>query len=656
MFDKPQINNLFVDGSYNLIIQDAKGTVTVQPLSDLVDKLTESHTRRISDLEIAIHDKSTINEYNLKEINDLRKQLEKEIDEKAALTIKVENLLKSLSKQDLSEASEAHQASVKHLIQGNIEGAIAAIEDSAMDGMIADLGERENELDAQKKQVSEALFFKSQLLVINNDFDGALVNALKAAKLRPTVKNFLNANNLSYLVEDFKTCQNLIEKALEVSENDGDLSQILYEKSTLLLRMGNYGSAKIALEKAIVLHSAMAPSNQRLDIFSQQYAAFAKIERANNNQEKALEFLQRALNIQKDLVKLDPEKHRPGLASALQTMAKHYVDNNRPDLADPLYKESLAIFLTLASESKVFLVSLAHLYHEMGVTSRHMGYFEDAKSYYNTAIDLSQDSSFHTLSARSLLGNIWNSLGTLYLHCNHLESADEALNKSLEIRRERMADNPEANWGSLIESLNTVSVIQKERGKLDLAEKNWLESLSIIDQYQVEDSPLSSNTIARIKHNLAGVYLQWKNYPEAKRCIIDSIDTRRKLASKTPVVFEPLLARSLATLGEITEGSGDNENAKSHYLEALALQRNYASSNRDDLTHFIHMAIRVAEFYQLKLNDKPRSLDLVAEAVTSLNTPSLASVKLSDIGKGREIVERWDIEWSDFLNRLGLHS
>ncbi|MCE7072616.1 tetratricopeptide repeat protein [Dyadobacter sp. CY327] len=515
MFNKHQISNIYINGSNNLVIQCATGEELVHPISELIERLTESHTKRISDLESAIIDKTEINNYNKREINELGEELAKERYEKEALTKKVEDLLRTLSNKDFSKLSDAHKESINLLIQGNVKGAINALNDLTMDSALAEIEDSETQLADKKRKICEALFFKSQLLIIENDFDAALDNALKAVKVCPTLPNFINAINLSYIAEKFDKCNELIAEALLISSDNNDLSQILYYKGMLALRLSHFGVAKETLEKAIEITSGR--DDETLDRICQLYSSFAELEKSDNEEKKAEDLLMKSLEIQRDLVSRHPQNYLSGLADSLKKMAKHYVDNNRYEQAIPLYDQSLQLYLSLVSSSKHYLVSLAGLYNEMGVLYRRLGSSDDSKKFYDLALELTEDPSFHTVSARVLLGNLRNNLGVLYLNSGNLPNAERAFSEALKIRREISAVNPDAYWRSLIESLVNVANVKTDLELFGNAKENYLECLAIIEGYNIDKLPHFENTIALIKHNLAGVYLLEENYLDAEK-------------------------------------------------------------------------------------------------------------------------------------------
>lgn len=227
----------------------------------------------------------------------------------------------------------------------------------------------------------------------------------------------------------------------------------------------------------------------------------------------------------------------------MSTMATLWNNQNRPDLAEALYKEILEHESGQADENlrrASCWLALAVLSVKTGDSPSALEYFNKA---VNTALKLAPTSLF--------LAAIYHEFGFYYQASGDLNSAEQLYNKALSIRMGRDVVGTE-----IAKSYSSLGMIYLKRGDLVTSEEFQLKALELIEQCEPE-----SMIRAIYLNNLGLVYLKRSELERARTSFEKSLSIKEKWSLQSLDTVS-----TLSNLGSVALDQGDLESAQT-YLE-----------------------------------------------------------------------------------------
>jgi tetratricopeptide (TPR) repeat protein len=646
MFDSKQINKVEIEGSNNIVIQGIGGEVFTYNLNEVIDKITEPLKRQIELLESSLSDKTKLYEYSNFEINSLRQELEERLREREELKNKIEEITRQVKQLDPLSIGELHKAALNNLFAGDLEGALAILEDAKIQAQIDALQAKEEQIELEKEEICNTLIFRSQLLMLDGELSMAIESAKKALNVSKKFQCYSHYASLLYHAEFFEESILQLERGLNVTQDEEQRLDLICHKCSILCMLGKYREAEAILLSQSTSSDSVSTDEGR-SLLSEKYTLLARIREVFNDYREAAEYLNKAVVIQRDLTIRDRDRYLPSLASNLKRQAKFFVDCNRPDLAGPIYEECRSMFEYLVSVSPIFLHGLASVFNEMGVLYRRLNMVPQAQWFYHSALEICNNPVANTFSVRHLSGNIWNNLGVLFTSIGLLNEGKDALDKALEIRLEMMQVNPEANLPSLIESLTNSATLMMNLEQYEDVAKCCLEGIELLNGKYKDGR---KDAALQLKHNLANAYHNIGKFEEARTVITEVIEIKRTLASKNPSVFEMTLARSELLLAGILAELGELTASVAAYDRALEMQKKYQGLNEMEAIHYAYMCAIVARFYQIHISDREKSLTHIKITINSTRVLQNATNILYNTELiVKQVVRNWNLEWDEFL-------
>jgi tetratricopeptide (TPR) repeat protein len=250
------------------------------------------------------------------------------------------------------------------------------------------------------------------------------------------------------------------------------------------------------------------------------YQALGEYLRCHSLLPEAEQYLLRSHPLFVDLARQFPgaPEHQDDLANNQENLGVLFGQTNRPEEAEAAFSEAIRIHELLKDKfPKVteYRNRLAWNYHHLAELLADMGRLTDAVQLFRKSLDLfekARGESASTPAFRSGLGGGgYNQLAYLLLELDHLEEAEKAVNRSLEIRRRACADFPKVNyvWNGLAFSCCTRGRLLSRLGRPAEAEEAYREALEsqqkVVDKFP--KSPCRREELALMNSSLAWLYL-----------------------------------------------------------------------------------------------------------------------------------------------------
>jgi tetratricopeptide (TPR) repeat protein len=216
-----------------------------------------------------------------------------------------------------------------------------------MDGKIDEALEvlDEARLETEEKKSADARILKAQLLELNNDFEGAEANYLKAVDIFPSFDNNLSLANFYQKLNRFQDAEIFYNKCLSAAKSPDERATTLNNLGLLQANRNEQEKAAKAYTEALEIYRQLAKDNSQTYLYiqfvkdnSQTYLPdvamtlnnLGALHAKRNEQEKAEAAYTEALEIYRQFAKDNPQTYLPDVATTLINLSIFY-QNNLPD-------------------------------------------------------------------------------------------------------------------------------------------------------------------------------------------------------------------------------------------------------------------------------------------------------------------------------------
>jgi tetratricopeptide (TPR) repeat protein len=262
---------------------------------------------------------------------------------------------------------------------------------------------------------------------------------------------------------------------------------------------------------------------------------------AESNIRKALDARRRFLD------ESDPE-----LAESLDGLAQLLFMRGKPDEAEPLFRQALAIRRRADDPAELVgsLNGLAELLQDRGKS-------EEAETLFREALDRERTNSAAGIaeSARTQ-----NSLAILLHATGKLEDSERLFNEALQKRRAEGPDHPD-----VASTLYQLALLQKDEGKNVEAIGSMSEAVAIWRRVLGDDHPYLASSLS----TLGAMYRNEGRLAEAEPLLSESVAIQRRAGGKD----EYQLGGSLYNLAKLLQSEGKPLEAEPVAREALDIMR-----------------------------------------------------------------------------------
>jgi len=321
-------------------------------------------------------------------------------------------------------------------------------------------------------------------------------------------------------------------------------------------------------------------------------------------------------------------------AIVINNLALVYDDMNNFNLAEPLYREALAIYKSTVGEKDVVYVTtlenLAYLYQQQGK-------FKEAEELYTQALAINKEvlGTKHPDYATSLenlaklaeksgqkdkaeklyiehLNLIKDNLGEknpayatamenlakYYQNNGNFRLAEDYFKDVLKLRKRNGGDKTV----EYAHTLNNLAILYKVSGKASLAETTYEEALALYKATVGDKSPVYAEVVS----NLANLYYSQANYKKAEQMYEES----RKIIETSYGKNSPQYAMALRDLAKIHYVKSEYGAAEPLYNEALEILKSRGTNNKE----YAAIINDLASLYRMQGNET-KALPLLEESV-----------------------------------------
>ncbi len=266
-----------------------------------------------------------------------------------------------------------------------------------------------------------------------------------------------------------------------------------------------------------------------------------------------------------------------GVAGALSTLSALYRLEGKFDLALKHATNSLSLYEELNKDSSKFSSQIADSYAIIGRIYRAMGDNNRALLYLNRALDLARNIPY-----RSLLANILNSIGYLYLEQEAYQEAKKYLDESLEIFVSQK------NQTDTAMVLLNLGVVEQRQGNLEQALVDFQKSLEKATAISNKDVMIAAG------EGIGAIHIEKKDYAAAFEILEKSHSLALEIADQNRIA-EVLWRKAELYYANrsYAEAEALSENAyriarefnlsKLSYLTAMSLGQAYLRQGKADL-------------------------------------------------------------------------
>ena len=373
----------------------------------------------------------------------------------------------------------------------------------------------------------------------------------------------------------------LLEKLNTLPLNATDRSRTTQERLSiyklLAQEYGNYLEYDKAIEyydKALHLQRIFAKTNPVIYLrdIAMTLNNLANVHQARKELWQAESEYQEALNIYRVLALENKAIHSSDIAMTLMNLANLHSGKNELGQAESEYKEALSIHRRLASENPaVYLPDVAMTLNNLGIFHKFKNELQQAESEYEEALDIyrclaSENPAVYLPDVALTLNN----LGILHKVKNEFEQAENEHQEALTIRRHLVSENPVVYLPDLATTLNNLGVLHSNKNELESAESEYKEALAIRRRLAFDNPAVYLPDVATTLNNLAVLHKAKDELEQAEGEYQESLSKRRELASDNPNVYLPDVAMTLTSLAVFYKESKPNkERSVAFAIESL---------------------------------------------------------------------------------------
>jgi len=512
------INKPNIKGNNNIVIQ-INGEIIEKSWNEVITSFVESLQKQIDILKNNLEDKKKIVDLLDKEVIELSGKIELLEKEKKILEEQVTVILNTLNGKDLSKTNKLYEQAYKYFIEGDIEQALEVLDDA--------------KIEEQKKAVAETRILKARMLVIEYIFDEAGKNYEKALnhftdwessleagnffiflndfqkannyyqislkEAKTDIEKINSLNNLALINNNLKDSDNLLDEALQLSDNLNKNASI-EELSTLGMILNNNGKswyekndfakAEIYYQKALNIRRQLAkniPEKYLYQVF-ETVSNLGLVKEKQKDYKQAKIYFVEALKIAKKLSKSEPQKYLLIVATTQNNIATFEKKNGNIDIANDLYYKSIETFEKLPkSLQEIYKSFPADVFHNLGILQKNNEKdYPKAELSFKTALiarrELAQKNpyKYYPYVAETL-----HSIGNNYAFKEDLIEAENHLSEALDIKKKLADQKPEAFDITLANTYRYLGELYSS-SKLDneqLFQKYLSKSIELYDKY-----------------------------------------------------------------------------------------------------------------------------------------------------------------------------
>ena len=302
-----------------------------------------------------------------------------------------------------------------------------------------------------------------------------------------------------------------------------------------------------------------------------------------NDPERAEKNLKKAIEIRKRLVRANPDRFVPTLASSYNNVGGFYENQGKPREAENFYKKAIEILKRLVKvKPDRFKPKLALVYSNIGHFYDNQGKSRDAEECLKKAIEIMEQlTKINPDGFEFDLGHIYNNMGAFYDNQGNSRKAEEYLQKAIEIMERLAKTNPDRCAPDLALTYHNVAYVYNHQNKPQEAERFYKKTIKTWERLTKTSFDKFEINLATSYNSIGYFYNQQGNPQKAEEYLQKAIKICYILVKSNPDRFEPDLARSYSNIGSFYDNQGNPQKAEEYLQKATEIMERLAKTNPD---------------------------------------------------------------------------
>ena len=453
----------------------------------------------------------------------------------------------------LGRADEALKAAMRHFEQGNLDQAIAAIDDNKLSLRSSEikeetkrlqntgdeLADRRRNLAQKKQQYFDVLWLKADLYKLRYEWEKVEQCYVWGVELDSlNLENVFRYAHYLHNQGSFEKANNYYILALRLCKNNAETATVFNNLAILQHEQGEFSLAEGNLGQVLNMYNSLD------ELQPGQYSLEIGITLTNLG------------NVQKDLRNFD--------------LAKKYY-NQALGIYEQVYSKNPSIY---AYDIALTLNDLANLHYSVDEISEAHDAFEKV---LNTRICLAnQNPQMHNPH----LANTYNNIAILQRREDNIAAAKDSHKKAIDIRRELVNYNQYAYSSDLAISLNNLGTLQMYVNEIDEAIESYEEAFAIYEKLTVSNPQKYFSDFVMICENKGDAHLHKSELDTAEHYYQKAYDTANKLSKFNYDIYKPNVASTLCRIGYVQQMKKNTLQAEYNYKQAIAIYKQLFNENK----------------------------------------------------------------------------
>ncbi|MDR2652934.1 MAG: tetratricopeptide repeat protein [Prevotellaceae bacterium] len=452
------INSVKLDESNNnIIIQEVREGATVNVYQIKIDEfpIVAEYKERIEELKKLLARTDDLYDRDRLAWGQEKADLEKKV---ADTETTIQEIIKSY---DIN-SSPLYKKAFELLMNGNLDDALAKLNEAKLDENEKKLKAAEAKLEADKKNTAAVRILKAQMLELKYDFENAEANYLKSLSIFPSLENNFKIAYFYYKLNEFKKAEIYYVNCLVLVETEGEKAAVLHNLGPLQHKIKNYSQAKDSYLEALKIYRNLADVNPKayLPDVAGMLNNLGVLQNDIKDYPQAESCYQDALKIWRELAAANPQACLPDLAMTLINLGVLQNDMNEYSKAEAYYKEALRIYRNLAAVNpQTFLHYVAIMFNNLGILQSDINDYKKAKAYYKKALKIKRELAI--VNPQAYLPDLamtLNNLGSLQHKIKKNSQAKASYLEALKIYRNLVDSNPQSFLHDMVKTLTNLAI------------------------------------------------------------------------------------------------------------------------------------------------------------------------------------------------------
>ncbi len=529
------------------------------------------------------------------EMKKSKKEIIAKIEEERQLGLKqAKELSEKFAEVNLDEASEIYKEAFELFQQGNIERALAVLDDKKLDKNISDVKLEIEKAEKRKKDLKKALdqninsyILKARLSVTNLQFDEADKSYKKAVEADPT--NWIHLIDYGLFLISQKQATKaaaIFQKLAEVMpESEG--RYIAYSfLGGLYIETNQYYKALEVQEKAVESFRSYVKdpshiSKEYISLAVPMYMRLASLYKGHNQPDRALATYQGLLSFFQSIkegyqVFYDENLFR--LAEVQYQIGKLKSDKKDCLIALDLYKEYFRYIEGLVKKGEKeknlrYLSSIETAYDKLYGLYTDMELCDEALKFFEQA-SVFLEANYEPKDSMPIIAKNYLRISTIHMLLAQNEKALTAIMQALNLYKELAKRNPQKYLPEVAKNRWIAAAYQRALGEYGNSINSYKEALKIYRDLMNDNPSAYLQSVAQGYEYLGKAYKLDKKAPEALEAFRNSLKYFEQLEKANPKFYLKDMAFVSTKLGSLhdllkqdTEASKSFDNGMDYYTQ-----------------------------------------------------------------------------------------